>query len=141
MNIRSIAAVLTLILAGQALADPIAPGAVRVIDGDTIEAQGRHVRLVGFDAPESGFNAKCESEHALCPSKPAQRAGNGPKETKIGEVLKKAQSETGVFVPEIHSLTGWKKMGGFFTAAKRANLTLNKKRENEVTTYFASKAA
>jgi hypothetical protein len=30
---------------------------------------------------------------------------------------------------------------GFFTAAKRANVTLSKGRENEVTTYFASKAA
>jgi hypothetical protein len=38
-------------------------------------------------------------------------------------------------------MTGWTKVGGFFTAAKRANLALSKKRENKVTTYFASKAA
>jgi endonuclease YncB( thermonuclease family) len=46
-------------------AEPIAPGAIEVIDGDTIRAHGRSVRLVGFDAPESGFRAQCESERAL----------------------------------------------------------------------------
>jgi hypothetical protein len=46
-------------------ADPIAPGAIEVIDGDTIRAHGRTVRLVGFDAPESGLRARCESERAL----------------------------------------------------------------------------
>jgi endonuclease YncB( thermonuclease family) len=45
--------------------EPIAPGAIDVIDGDTIRAHGRLVRLVGFDAPESGLRAKCESERAL----------------------------------------------------------------------------
>jgi RNA polymerase sigma-32 factor len=73
--------------------------------------------------------------------KKAAKVAAGPKETKIGEVLKKALSETGITVPEIHSTTGWKKIGGFFTAAKRANLKLSKKRDNKVTTYFASKAA
>jgi hypothetical protein len=47
----------------------------------------------------------------------------------------------GLTVSEIHEMTGWKKIGGFFTAAKRANLALTKKRENKVTTYFASVAA
>ena len=47
------------------LAEPIAPGAIDVIDGDTIRAHGRSVRLVGFDAPESGLRARCESERAL----------------------------------------------------------------------------
>src|ERR1700686_1998962 len=46
-------------------AEPIAPGAIDVIDGDTIRAHGRSVRLVGFDAPESGLRAQCESERAL----------------------------------------------------------------------------
>jgi endonuclease YncB( thermonuclease family) len=46
-------------------AEPIAPGAIDVIDGDTIRAHGRLVRLVGFDAPESGLRAQCESERAL----------------------------------------------------------------------------
>jgi endonuclease YncB( thermonuclease family) len=47
------------------VAEPIAPGAIEVIDGDTILAHGRSVRLVGFDAPESGLRAQCESERAL----------------------------------------------------------------------------
>jgi endonuclease YncB( thermonuclease family) len=35
------------------------------MDGDTIEAHGRVVRLVGFDTPETGSRAKCESERTL----------------------------------------------------------------------------
>lgn len=45
--------------------EPIAPGAIDVVDGDTIRAHGRSVRLVGFDAPESGLRAQCETERAL----------------------------------------------------------------------------
>jgi endonuclease YncB( thermonuclease family) len=47
------------------LAEPIAPGAIDVIDGNTIRAFGRSVRLVGFDASESGLRARCESERTL----------------------------------------------------------------------------
>ena len=32
---------------------------------DTIRAHGRTVRLVGFDAPESGLRAQCEGERTL----------------------------------------------------------------------------
>jgi endonuclease YncB( thermonuclease family) len=46
-------------------AEPIKPSAIEVIDGDTIRANGRTVRLVGFDAPEAGYHARCESERAL----------------------------------------------------------------------------
>ena len=42
------------LLASPALADPIEPSSVRVLDGDTIEARGAVFRLVGFDTPESG---------------------------------------------------------------------------------------
>src|SRR5262249_37585256 len=47
------------------LAEPIAPGAIDVIDGNTIRAFGRSVRLIGFDASESGLRARCESERTL----------------------------------------------------------------------------
>jgi endonuclease YncB( thermonuclease family) len=47
------------------LASPIEPGAIRVIDGDTIEARGAVFRLVGFDTPEAGNRARCESERTL----------------------------------------------------------------------------
>jgi endonuclease YncB( thermonuclease family) len=33
-----------------------------VIDGDTVRWQGRTVRLIGFDAPETGNRARCASE-------------------------------------------------------------------------------
>jgi hypothetical protein len=35
---------------------------LRVLDGDTIEAHGAVYRLVGFDAPETGYRAQCAGE-------------------------------------------------------------------------------
>jgi endonuclease YncB( thermonuclease family) len=42
----------------------IPPGAVRVVDGDTIRTNGSVYRLLGFDAPET-YDAKCPQERAL----------------------------------------------------------------------------
>jgi endonuclease YncB( thermonuclease family) len=42
---------------------------IQVVDGDTVRSGGAVYRLVGFDAPESGDNARCLSENVL-----AQRA-------------------------------------------------------------------
>jgi endonuclease YncB( thermonuclease family) len=42
---------------------------ITVVDGDTIKARGRTIRLVGFDALESGLLARCPREREL-----AQRA-------------------------------------------------------------------
>jgi endonuclease YncB( thermonuclease family) len=38
---------------------------VSVVDGDTIRANGRTVRLVGVDTPEMGPNARCAREREL----------------------------------------------------------------------------
>jgi endonuclease YncB( thermonuclease family) len=38
---------------------------VQVVGGDTIQVRGRTVRLAGFDAPETGINARCEGERNL----------------------------------------------------------------------------
>ena len=38
---------------------------IAVIDGDTISARGRVVRLVGFDTPETGNRARCQREREL----------------------------------------------------------------------------
>jgi endonuclease YncB( thermonuclease family) len=57
----------------------ISPTAITVIDGDTIKAHGRTVRLVGFDAPESGLLAQCERERELTPQAcPKSRAAPLP---------------------------------------------------------------
>jgi micrococcal nuclease len=40
----------------------ITPGEITVVDGDTIRAKGRTIRLVGFDAPESDNRASCPQE-------------------------------------------------------------------------------
>ena len=45
--------------------DAISPREITVVDGDTIQARGRTVRLVGFDAPESGLLARCAREREL----------------------------------------------------------------------------
>jgi endonuclease YncB( thermonuclease family) len=37
----------------------------RHLDGDTIEALGKRIRLVGFDAPELGGHAHCGLERML----------------------------------------------------------------------------
>jgi hypothetical protein len=41
---------LVLLIPLGSFAEPIVPGAIEVIDGDTVRAYGRIVRLVGFDA-------------------------------------------------------------------------------------------
>ncbi|MFG1255932.1 thermonuclease family protein [Xanthobacter flavus] len=46
-------------------AAPIAPSAIRVIDGDTIAVGEVHYRLVGFDTPEAGERARCPAERML----------------------------------------------------------------------------
>jgi micrococcal nuclease len=45
--------------------DAINPFEITVIDGDTIKARGRTIRLVGFDAPEVGSQAKCAREREI----------------------------------------------------------------------------
>lgn len=40
-------------------------GSIRVLDGDTIRVDGRTIRLVGIDAPETGDKARCETERIL----------------------------------------------------------------------------
>lgn len=49
-----------------ALADPVTPSQIRVVDGDTIQVVGQHrnSRLVGFKAPGTG-PAQCRAERAL----------------------------------------------------------------------------
>jgi endonuclease YncB( thermonuclease family) len=61
-----IVAFLVLFAATPALADSIAPGQIRVVDGDTIHVVGqrRSARLVGFNAPETS-RAKCRAERTL----------------------------------------------------------------------------
>jgi len=59
------AAAFALLATALARADPIAPGEIDVIDGDTVRARGVVVRLVGLDAPETGARARCESERRL----------------------------------------------------------------------------
>jgi endonuclease YncB( thermonuclease family) len=48
-----------------ASADAVAASDIYVIDGDTIEALGKRIRLVGFDAPELGDHAHCGLERML----------------------------------------------------------------------------
>ena len=67
-------ACLLLLIASSATAEPIASDVIQVIDGDTITVSGisRHVRLLGFDTPETGFEARCVAEWTLA-AKATQR--------------------------------------------------------------------
>jgi endonuclease YncB( thermonuclease family) len=65
MSLRTVSLALIL-LAAPAIAEPIAPDDIRVLDGDTIRVfhQQPNVRLVGFNAPETR-RAECEAERTL----------------------------------------------------------------------------
>jgi len=58
--------ILLLLIATPAIAEPIGPNDIRVIDGDTIRVyhQQPNVRLVGFNAPETR-RAECQAEAEL----------------------------------------------------------------------------
>jgi endonuclease YncB( thermonuclease family) len=65
---RTLLALVLMILAapiGCASADAVKANDIYVIDGDTIEALGKRIRLVGFDAPELGAHARCGLERML----------------------------------------------------------------------------
>jgi endonuclease YncB( thermonuclease family) len=59
------AALILLLLASVAHADAVKPADIYVVDGDTIEALGKRIRLVGFDAPELGGHTRCSLERTL----------------------------------------------------------------------------
>jgi micrococcal nuclease len=44
---------------------PVSDPSIFVVDGDTVRANSRTYRLVGFDTPESGTLARCERERTL----------------------------------------------------------------------------
>jgi micrococcal nuclease len=64
MNHTAAFALLLLSSIASASAAPVRPSDVTVIDGDTIQAHGRTIRLVGFDTPER-TRARCEQERQL----------------------------------------------------------------------------
>jgi endonuclease YncB( thermonuclease family) len=61
-------------IAAAGTAEPIQPGAIDIVDGDTIIVRGhsRQTRLLGFDTPETGFAARCGAERDLA-AKATQR--------------------------------------------------------------------
>ena len=52
--------------------EPISARNISVIDGDTIRAHGRTIRLIGFNAPESGDLAQCALERETAARAAAQ---------------------------------------------------------------------
>jgi endonuclease YncB( thermonuclease family) len=63
---KAVAAVAIVAASGVvAAADPMKPSDIYVVDGDTIDALGKRIRLVGFDAPELGEHAHCGLERML----------------------------------------------------------------------------
>jgi endonuclease YncB( thermonuclease family) len=52
-------------ISSVASSDPVAPGDIYVVDGDTIDVHGQRIRLIDFDAPELGGHAHCGLERML----------------------------------------------------------------------------
>lgn len=65
LSIYLILSLAAIIGAAHVRAEPIAPAAIHVIDGDTIAVGPAHYRLVGFDTPEAGERARCPAERML----------------------------------------------------------------------------
>jgi endonuclease YncB( thermonuclease family) len=64
---RLLACVAGIVFTGIAAGTPIHPSDVYVLDGDTVRIHNQKpsIRLVGFNAPETGARAKCDAERAL----------------------------------------------------------------------------
>jgi endonuclease YncB( thermonuclease family) len=60
-----VAAIIIAVSGAIAAADSVKPSNIHVIDGDTITALGKRIRLAGFDAPELGDHAHCGLERML----------------------------------------------------------------------------
>lgn len=64
---------------------------------------------------------------------------------KIGRLLEMARSPEGITTSQIHDITGWSKIGGFFGAVKKRGLALHSCRETrderKDTRWFAVDAA
>ena len=58
-------ALIVLFVAEARGAATIEPGAIEVVDGDTIRVGPDIYRLVGFNTPEPGSGAQCEAERTL----------------------------------------------------------------------------
>jgi endonuclease YncB( thermonuclease family) len=68
MNLTALSLALALsCIVTAASAEPIQPDAIGIVDGDTITVRGlfRQVRLLGFDTPETGWEARCAAERTL----------------------------------------------------------------------------
>ncbi len=57
--------VMLLLAVTAVYAEPIASNDIYVLDGNTIDMGGQRIRLVGFDAPDEGQRAHCETERTL----------------------------------------------------------------------------
>jgi endonuclease YncB( thermonuclease family) len=65
VRIARLAVSLAAMASAVAGAEPIPSTAIRIMDGDTIEARGVVVRLVGYDTPETDRHARCAAESDL----------------------------------------------------------------------------
>lgn len=55
---------------------------------------------------------------------------------KSADLVTAVLSEAGITTAEIRALTGWSKIGGFYGAVQRANITLHRVREDGDTRWF-----
>jgi endonuclease YncB( thermonuclease family) len=63
--IRLAMALVLAAVSSVASGDPVPPGDIYVVDGDTIDVHGQRIRLIDFDAPGLGGHAHCGLERML----------------------------------------------------------------------------
>ena len=71
------------------------------------------------------------------PKKAAPKEG-GVVATKVAELLRLVQTPEGLSEPQLKSITGWSKFGGFYAAVKNAGLTLRREKKDGVNVWYAT---
>jgi hypothetical protein len=99
----------------------------------SLHDRGRFSFTVG-PAPEKTEQPKA-ARVAKAPTDP-----NAPLKGKAADLVAKLKSREGITTEEVRAMTGWSKIGGFYGAAKRAELVLHSVRELGTTRYFGADA-
>lgn len=111
---------------------------------ERIEPAATEVLTVGGEVfanttrAEDAKRAKTEAKaRAVSAAKPKVVKDPDAKPTgKSAELVTAVLSETGITTAEIREQTGWAKIGGFYGAVQRAEVTLHRVRENGDTRWF-----
>ncbi len=105
-------------------------------------AEGVDFHLALHDRGRFSFTAGPEPVKAAKAKAPrvAKAPGDAPAplKGKAADLVAKLMSNEGITTEEVRAMTGWSKIGGFYGAAKRAELVLHSVRGQGTTQYFGA---